>query len=69
MAIDADDPWHLLANSVLLLAGALDTLLGLQVQQPRNDDAVQDAQAGVSARQRQLQALLSTMWPMVQTPC
>lgn len=67
-AISADDPWHLLANSVLLLSGAIDTLLGLQVQQPRNDDAVQQATEVANARRRQLQALLVTMWPMVQTP-
>ncbi len=67
-AISADDPWHLLANSVLLLSGAIDTLLGLQVQQPPNDEAVQEAQAVANARRRQLQALLVTMWPMVQTP-
>jgi hypothetical protein len=67
-AMSADDPWHLLANSILLLSGSIDTLLGLQVQQPRNDEAVQEAQSVANARQRQLQALLVTMWPMVQTP-
>ena len=61
-----DDPWHLMANSVTLLMGSLDSLLGLRAQKPPNSQAIVEATTATTHRRSELQALLATMWPMVQ---
>lgn len=61
-----DDPWYLLANSVTALMGSLDTALSLRGQHPTNATAVAEADNTVGQRRRELQGVLTTMWPMVQ---